>query len=238
MSSWLPSWSTTSRRAMADGGEDAEKTAHNFSSTHQPKSTLQSAAMAKRLQHELRALTEPAAPCSRLVRVAVDESNIFRWFFLLEGEVCLGATRASVNVSARRSSPAPCAPAALYIMRLTPSLYLPASCLSPARPASELLQEGTPYAGGHYLGTITFPANFPLHPPQLCVLTPSGRFTDGPICTSSTATHPETWKPTTTVAEVGPFSSPCSCPPSSTPTISPSQCQSNPFVYFSCVFTI
>jgi ubiquitin-conjugating enzyme E2 J2 len=34
----------------------------------------------------------------------------------------------------------------------------------------------TPYAGGQYLGTITFPATYPYAPPSIRMLTPTGRF--------------------------------------------------------------
>ena len=49
----------------------------------------------------------------------------------------------------------------------------------------------TPYAGGQYLGTITFPATYPYAPPSIRMLTPSGRFVPNErICLSMSDFHP------------------------------------------------
>eukprot|EP00971_Amphidinium_carterae_P143876 2851052-Amphidinium_carterae.1 len=39
--------------------------------------------------------------------------------------------------------------------------------------------QGTPYATGWYYGTLSFPENYPLAPPSVQMLTPSGRFATG-----------------------------------------------------------
>ena len=49
----------------------------------------------------------------------------------------------------------------------------------------------TPYTGGQYLGTITFPPTYPYAPPSIRVLTPSGRFVPNErICLSMSDFHP------------------------------------------------
>ena len=56
--------------------------------------------------------------------------------------------------------------------------------------------KGSPYEGGWYHGKVTFPENYPMAPPKLCMLTPSGRFEPGKsICLSMTEFHPENWNP-------------------------------------------
>ena len=54
----------------------------------------------------------------------------------------------------------------------------------------------SPYAGGLYHGRITFPATYPLKPPNFRFLTPSGRFeVNREICLSISGFHEETWAP-------------------------------------------
>ena len=54
----------------------------------------------------------------------------------------------------------------------------------------------TPYEGGVYLGRIVFPPEYPMRPPSIYMLTPSGRFqTSTKICMSMTDFHPESWNP-------------------------------------------
>lgn len=54
----------------------------------------------------------------------------------------------------------------------------------------------SPYAGGLYHGRIMLPANYPFKPPDVMLLTPSGRFeTNRKICVSVTSFHPEQWQP-------------------------------------------
>ncbi len=50
--------------------------------------------------------------------------------------------------------------------------------------------EGTPYAGGYYHGYIKFPSEYPLKPPSVLMLTPSGRFeVNQRICLSMSDYH-------------------------------------------------
>lgn len=54
----------------------------------------------------------------------------------------------------------------------------------------------TEFAGGRYHGRITLPAEYPMKPPSIILLTPNGRFELGKkICLSMSAHHPETWQP-------------------------------------------
>lgn len=51
---------------------------------------------------------------------------------------------------------------------------------------------GTPYEGGYYHGTLEFPKDYPLRPPAIKILTPSGRFKeDRKLCFSFSDFHPE-----------------------------------------------
>ena len=53
-----------------------------------------------------------------------------------------------------------------------------------------------PYHGGVYQGTIYFPAEYPLRPPSIVMLTPNGRFqVNTRLCLSATEFHPESWSP-------------------------------------------
>ncbi|GAA5825808.1 hypothetical protein JCM3770_006342 [Rhodotorula araucariae] len=52
----------------------------------------------------------------------------------------------------------------------------------------------TPYDGGEYWAVVTFPKDYPFAPPELKMLTPSGRFTpNSAICTSMSNFHPGSW---------------------------------------------
>lgn len=54
----------------------------------------------------------------------------------------------------------------------------------------------TAFAHGVYHGRILLPAEYPLKPPEIILLTPNGRFEVGKrICLSVTAHHQETWQP-------------------------------------------
>jgi ubiquitin-conjugating enzyme E2 J2 len=54
----------------------------------------------------------------------------------------------------------------------------------------------TPYEGGYYYGKIKFPHEYPMKPPSLLMLTPSGRFEPNTrICMSMSDFHPESWNP-------------------------------------------
>ena len=49
----------------------------------------------------------------------------------------------------------------------------------------------TPYAGGYYHGILVFPPEYPLKPPQVKMLTPSGRFeVNTRLCLSMSDFHP------------------------------------------------
>lgn len=62
---------------------------------------------------------------------------------------------------------------------------------------------GSPYAGGAYLGRLTFPSAYPFKPPAVYVLTPQGRFKpDTKLCLSMSDFHPETWNPLWSVGAV------------------------------------
>lgn len=53
-----------------------------------------------------------------------------------------------------------------------------------------------PYMGGVYWGKLVFPKEYPLKPPAIYMLTPSGRFeTNTRLCLSMSDFHPESWNP-------------------------------------------
>lgn len=53
-----------------------------------------------------------------------------------------------------------------------------------------------PYEGGYYHGKIIFPVQYPMKPPGILMITPSGRFEPlARICLSISDFHPETWNP-------------------------------------------
>lgn len=52
------------------------------------------------------------------------------------------------------------------------------------------------YKGGEYHGRLEFPAEYPMAPPKIVFMTPSGRFeTETRICVSFSDYHPELWNP-------------------------------------------
>jgi ubiquitin-conjugating enzyme E2 J2 len=56
--------------------------------------------------------------------------------------------------------------------------------------------KGTPFEGGVYHGKLIFPKEYPLKPPAVIMLTPSGRFQPGRrLCLSMSDFHPESWNP-------------------------------------------
>lgn len=56
--------------------------------------------------------------------------------------------------------------------------------------------DGTEFEGGMYHGRILLPPEYPMRPPNIVFLTPSGRFeTNTKICLSFSAFHPELWQP-------------------------------------------
>ena len=66
-----------------------------------------------------------------------------------------------------------------------------------------LLPSEAPYRGGCYVGKLLFPQEYPLKPPGVLMLTPSGRFeVNQRICTSFSDYHPESWDPAWTAGTV------------------------------------
>ena len=54
----------------------------------------------------------------------------------------------------------------------------------------------SPYEGGYYHGKLLFPSEYPMKPPGIIMITPSGRFDPKKrICLSISDFHPETWNP-------------------------------------------
>merc|ERR1712142_927615 len=54
----------------------------------------------------------------------------------------------------------------------------------------------SPYSQGIYHGRLIFPPSYPMKPPEIFLLTTSGRFeTSTKICLSISGYHPETWLP-------------------------------------------
>lgn len=61
----------------------------------------------------------------------------------------------------------------------------------------------TPYEGGVYHGKLIFPKEYPLKPPGVMMLTPSGRFQPGrKLCLSMSDFHPESWNPMWSVSTI------------------------------------
>ena len=53
------------------------------------------------------------------------------------------------------------------------------------------------YEGGVYFGQLGFPEEYPMKPPSIRMITPSGRFVPNEkICLSLSDFHPESWNPT------------------------------------------
>ena len=62
---------------------------------------------------------------------------------------------------------------------------------------------GTPYAAGLYHGRILLPSTYPFRPPDVVLLTPSGRFEVGKkICLSISSFHPANWQPSWSIRTV------------------------------------
>lgn len=56
--------------------------------------------------------------------------------------------------------------------------------------------ENTWYYGGSFMGMIIFPPNYPFSPPEIQMISPTGRFaTRKSICLSNTSYHQESWQP-------------------------------------------
>jgi ubiquitin-conjugating enzyme E2 J1 len=62
---------------------------------------------------------------------------------------------------------------------------------------------GTEFDNGIYHGRILLPSDYPFKPPDLMLLTPSGRFEVGKkICLSISGFHPEHWQPSWSIRTV------------------------------------
>jgi len=95
-------------------------------------------------------------------------------------------------------------PAVKRLMREAAELSSPTSEFSAAPLEDNLFEwhftvrgpEDTDFQGGVYHGRILVPAEYPMKPPDIIVLTPNGRFEVGKkICLSISGHHPETWQP-------------------------------------------
>ena len=63
--------------------------------------------------------------------------------------------------------------------------------------------QGSPYASGLYHGRILLPSNYPFRPPDVVMLTPSGRFeVHKKICLSISSFHPANWQPSWSIRTV------------------------------------
>lgn len=63
--------------------------------------------------------------------------------------------------------------------------------------------EDTPYVGGVYHGKLIFPKEYPLKPPGVMMITPSGRFQPNRrLCLSMSDFHPESWNPMWSVSTI------------------------------------
>ncbi|KAJ8607076.1 hypothetical protein CTAYLR_009903 [Chrysophaeum taylorii] len=63
--------------------------------------------------------------------------------------------------------------------------------------------DDTVYRGGWYWGRLKFPSEYPMMPPSITVVTPSGRFaTNTKICLSISDFHPESWNPALQVSTI------------------------------------
>jgi ubiquitin-conjugating enzyme E2 J2 len=61
----------------------------------------------------------------------------------------------------------------------------------------------TPYANGVYHGKLIFPKEYPLKPPSVLMITPSGRFhPNRRLCLSMSDFHPESWNPMWSISTI------------------------------------
>jgi len=60
--------------------------------------------------------------------------------------------------------------------------------------------ENSAYEGGLYHGKVLLPEQYPIKPPDVIFMTPSGRFEIGKkLCLTNTSYHPESWSPLWTI---------------------------------------
>lgn len=63
--------------------------------------------------------------------------------------------------------------------------------------------KGNPYENGVYHGKLIFPKEYPLKPPGVMMMTPSGRFQPNRrLCLSMSDFHPESWNPMWSVSTI------------------------------------
>jgi len=55
------------------------------------------------------------------------------------------------------------------------------------------------FKGGIYVGTFELPKNWPFSPPDIEMITPNGRFSNGKICTTFSAFHKDSWNTSWTI---------------------------------------
>lgn len=61
----------------------------------------------------------------------------------------------------------------------------------------------TPFEGGTYLGKLVFPPEYPMKPPSIYMMTPSGRFQiNTKLCMSMSDFHPESWNPMWSISSI------------------------------------
>jgi ubiquitin-conjugating enzyme E2 J2 len=61
----------------------------------------------------------------------------------------------------------------------------------------------TAFEGGTYLGKLVFPPEYPMKPPSIYMMTPSGRFQiNAKLCMSMSDFHPESWNPMWSVSSI------------------------------------
>ena len=63
--------------------------------------------------------------------------------------------------------------------------------------------DNSPYANGIYHGKLIFPKEYPLKPPSVIMITPSGRFVPNRrLCLSMSDFHPESWNPMWSISTI------------------------------------
>eukprot|EP00980_Cylindrotheca_fusiformis_P014296 scaffold3791_cov137-Cylindrotheca_fusiformis.AAC.23 len=61
----------------------------------------------------------------------------------------------------------------------------------------------TPFEGGTYIGKLVFPPEYPMKPPSIYMMTPSGRFKiNTKLCMSMSDFHPESWNPMWSISSI------------------------------------
>ena len=141
-----------------------------------------------RLRRELQSLQK--SPIENIEAVPT-ENDIKVWHFVIKGSVqCQTPFSPTLAPKVEDSSFA----CALLSLALWPPSYarqpkfvVPFLCTGAT---------GSAYEGGLYHGKVEFTKDYPLKPPAIRLLTPSGRFKEGSkLCFSFSDFHPESWNP-------------------------------------------